>query len=260
MEWFEALVLGIIQGFTEFLPVSSSGHLQIFGALFGVDAGENLTFAITVHAATVCSTIVVLREEIAGLFKGACRFRYNEETAYVLKIALSMIPVAVVGLFFKEQVETLFTSGLLLVGSMLLLTAALLALTYRSRGGKKGGISYRDAFLVGLAQACAVVPGLSRSGATIATGLLLGNRKEVVAKFSFLMVLVPILGEALLDLLGGGFSGSSLPAWSLLAGFAGAFVSGAIACRWMINIVKRGRLIWFALYCAVAGGLTIVLG
>ncbi|MDR1273179.1 MAG: undecaprenyl-diphosphate phosphatase [Odoribacteraceae bacterium] len=262
MDWLQALVLGIIQGLTEFLPVSSSGHLQIFGALFGVAAEENLTFAIVVHAATVCSTIVVLWRELAALGRGICRFKYNAELAYALKIGLSMIPVAVVGLFFKERVEVLFASGLALVGAMLLLTAALLAFAYRARPGKKAGISYRDAFLVGLAQACAVVPGLSRSGTTIATGLLLGNQKEEVAKFSFLMVLIPILGEALLDLMKGDFSASAsgISAGVLLVGFAGAFISGVIACRWMIGIVKRGKLIWFALYCALAGILAIVLG
>ncbi|MDR1415079.1 MAG: undecaprenyl-diphosphate phosphatase [Odoribacteraceae bacterium] len=259
MEWLQALALGVIQGLTEFLPVSSSGHLQIFGALFGVDAGENLTFAIVVHAATVCSTIVVLWRELVSLCGGVCRFKYNAEMAYALKIGLSMIPVAVVGLFFKEQVETLFASGLVLVGCMLLLTAALLAFAYRTRPGRRS-LSYRDALIIGLAQACAVVPGLSRSGTTIATGLLLGNRKEDVAKFSFLMVLIPILGESLLDLIKGDFSASGIPAGVLLVGFAGAFVSGVIACSWMINVVKRGKLIWFALYCVLAGALSIVLG
>jgi undecaprenyl-diphosphatase len=262
MDWLQALVLGIVQGLTEFLPVSSSGHLQIAGALFGVEAGGNLTFAIAVHAATVCSTIVVLWREIATLCRGCCRFKYGAETAHVLKLALSMIPVAVVGLFFKEQVEALFSSGLLLVGGMLLLTAVLLTFAYRAKPRGKEDISYRDAFIIGLAQACAVIPGLSRSGTTIAAGLLLGNKKEIVARFSFLMVLVPILGEAVLDLLEGGFSVSSsgIPAASLLAGFAGAFVSGVIACRWMLDIVKRGKLIWFALYCALAGALSIMLG
>ncbi|MDR2131370.1 MAG: undecaprenyl-diphosphate phosphatase [Odoribacteraceae bacterium] len=262
MDWLQALVLGIIQGITEFLPVSSSGHLQIFGALFGVEANENLTFAITVHAATVCSTIVVLWREVTLLCRGCWRFTYGAEMAYVLKIVLSMIPVAIVGLFFKEQVEALFTTGLTLVGSMLLLTAVLLTCAYRARQRGEKEVSYRDAFIIGLAQACAVLPGLSRSGATITAGLLLGNKKEAVAKFSFLMVLIPILGEALLDLLKGGFSVSvsGISPVVLLIGFASAFVSGAVACRWMIGIVKRGKLIWFALYCALAGILSIVLG
>ena len=201
MTWLEALVLGVIQGLTEFLPVSSSGHLQIFSALFGVQGEENLTFAVAVHAATVCSTIVVLRKEIWDLLQGLFRFAWNEETMYIAKIVLSMIPVAIVGVFFKDQVEALFGSGLLVVGVSLLLTACLLAFAYYARPRTKTTISFRDAFVIGIAQACAVLPGLSRSGSTIATGILLGNNKEKVAKFSFLMVLVPILGEAFLDLL-----------------------------------------------------------
>ncbi|MDR0766470.1 MAG: undecaprenyl-diphosphate phosphatase [Odoribacteraceae bacterium] len=261
MDWLQALVLGIVQGLTEFLPVSSSGHLQIFGALFDVDAGDNLTFAVVVHAATVCSTIVVFWPELAALFRGCCRSWHGEEMNYVWKIALSMIPVAIVGLFFKERVEELFSSGLVLVGSMLLVTAVLLAFACRARSmGRR--IRYLDAFIIGLAQACAVFPGLSRSGATIATGLLLKIKRESVARFSFLMVLVPILGEALLDLLKGEFSASAsgIPVVALLAGFAGAFVSGVFACRWMIDLVKRGRLIWFAAYCVLVGVLSIVLG
>ena len=249
MEWFEALVLGIIQGLTEFLPVSSSGHLQIFSALFGLEGEENLTFAVAVHAATVCSTIVILWKEVSVLFKGFFVFKYNDEMAYVLKIFLSMIPVAIVGFCFKDYVEALFGS-------------VLLSFAYYARPRVKEKISYRDAFVIGLAQACAVLPGLSRSGSTIATGILLGNKKEAVAKFSFLMVLIPILGEALLDLMKGGFSAeaSGISTMSLLVGFMAAFVSGCIACRWMINIVKKGKLIWFALYCAIVGILTIVLG
>jgi undecaprenyl-diphosphatase len=262
MEWFEAMVLGIIQGLTEFLPVSSSGHLQIFGAIFGVQPGENLTFAIAVHAATVCSTIVVLRRELATLCRDVFRFRYTAGMAYALKIGVSMVPVAIVGLCFKERVEGLFETGLWLVGVMLLVTALLLVFAHRARARDREDISYRDALVIGLAQACAVVPGLSRSGATIATGLLLGNRRETVARFSFLMVLVPVLGEAFLDLLKGGFSvgASGIPAVSLAVGFTAAFVSGVVACRWMLALVKRGRLVWFALYCAAAGILSIVLG
>lgn len=262
MSWFEALVLGLIQGLTEFLPVSSSGHLQIFSALFGVEAEHNLTFAIVVHAATVCSTIVVLWKEIAALFRGFFQFKYNEETQYVLKILLSMIPVAIMGFFFKDYVESWFGSGLMLVGAMLLVTAALLAFAYYAKPRIKEKISYRDAFIIGLAQACAVLPGLSRSGSTIATGLLLGNKKEAVAKFSFLMVLIPILGESFLDLLKGNFAAetSGISAGILVIGFLAAFVSGMLACKWMINIVKRGKLIWFALYCAIAGLLAMILG
>mgnify|MGYP000778321375 CR=1 FL=1 len=201
MSWLEAMILGLIQGLTEFLPVSSSGHLQIFSTLFGIQGEENLTFAVAVHAATVCSTIVMLRNEIWDLLKGLFRFSWNPETIYIAKIALSMIPVAIVGVFFKDYVEALFGSGLMVVGGALLVTAALLAFAYYAKPRVKTKISFKDAFIIGLAQACAVIPGLSRSGSTIATGILLGNNKENVAKFSFLMVLVPILGEALLDLI-----------------------------------------------------------
>jgi undecaprenyl-diphosphatase len=259
MDWWEALVLGLIQGLTEFLPVSSSGHLQIGEALFGLQGEENLTFAVAVHAATVCSTILILWKEIAGLGKGLFRFQWNDETQYTAKIILSMLPVAVVGVFFKDTVESLFGSGLLIVGACLLVTAALLAFAYYAKPRMKEKISFRDAFFIGIAQACAVLPGLSRSGATISTGLLLGNKKETVAQFSFLMVLIPILGEALLDLLKGGFAGSatlSVPA--LLIGFFAAFAAGCAACRWMIAIVKRGKLIYFAVYCAIVGAAVLI--
>lgn len=255
MTWLEALVLGVIQGLTEFLPVSSSGHLQIFSALFGIQGEGNLTFTVAVHAATVCSTIVVLRNEIWDLLKGFFRFAWNTETIYIAKIALSMIPVAVVGLFFKDYVKDIFNYGLLIVGVSLLLTACLLAFAYYARPREKKDISFRDSFIIGIAQACAVLPGLSRSGSTIATGILLGNNKENVAKFSFLMVLVPILGEAFLDLMKGGFSPaeSGISMLSLVVGFLAAFISGYAACSWMLNLVKKGKLIWFAIYCLVVG-------
>jgi len=261
MGWLEAFFLGLIQGLTEFFPVSSSGHLQILSALFGVTGEKNLTFAIVVHAATVCSTVVVLWKEMAVLFKGVFRFKYNEETAFVLKIFLSMVPVAVVGLFFKDYVEEWFDSGLILVGCMLLVTALLLAFAYYAKPQIKEKISYKDALIIGLAQAFAVLPGLSRSGSTIATGVLLGNKKEVVAKFSFLMVLIPILGEAFLDLMRGNFTAeaSGISTGTLFVGFLTAFISGMLACKWMINIVKKGKLIWFSLYCVIVGLLTVVL-
>jgi len=260
MSWIEALVLGIIQGLTEFLPVSSSGHLTIGSVLFGMSGEENLTFAIAVHTATVLSTIVVLWSEVSVLFKGFFRFQWNEETKMVSKILLSMIPVGIVGLFFKDYVEELFGSGLLLVGCMLLLTAALLAFSYYAKPRQKEEISFKDAFIIGIAQACAVLPGLSRSGSTIATGLLLGDKKEQVAKFSFLMVIIPILGEAFLDLMKGGFSPaeSGISYTSLGVGFLAAFLSGTIACKWMINLVKKGKLIYFAYYCLAVGVVTIV--
>lgn len=255
MSWIEALVLGIVQGLTEFLPVSSSGHLTIGSALFGLSGEENLTFAVVVHTATVLSTLVVLWSEVSLLFRGFFRFTWNEESRMVAKILLSMIPVGIVGLFFKDYVEEMFGSGLLLVGSMLLLTAALLAFSYFAKPRQKEEISFKDAFVIGLAQACAVLPGLSRSGSTIATGLLLGNKKEQVAKFSFLMVIIPVLGEAFLDLMKGGFSPaeSGISYSALITGFLAAFVSGTIACKWMINLVKRGKLLYFAYYCVGAG-------
>ncbi|MDR0430192.1 MAG: undecaprenyl-diphosphate phosphatase [Tannerellaceae bacterium] len=261
MSWIEALVLGIVQGLTEFLPVSSSGHLIIGSALFGLSGEENLTFAVVVHAGTVLSTIVILWSEVSTLFKGFFSFKWNEETKMVCKILLSMIPVAIVGFFFKDYVEALFGNGLLLVGCMLLVTAALLAFSYYAKPRQKNEISFKNAFVIGLSQACAVLPGLSRSGTTIATGLLLGNKKEQVAKFSFLMVIIPILGEAFLDLLKGGFLPveSGLSTLALITGFLAAFISGAIACKWMINLVKRGKLVYFAYYCVVVGLLTIVL-
>ncbi|MDD3108261.1 MAG: undecaprenyl-diphosphate phosphatase [Alistipes sp.] len=256
MEVWEAIVLGLVQGLTEFLPVSSSGHLQIFNTLFGLQGEENLTFAVAVHAATVCSTIVVFHKELARLIAGFFRLQWNEETRYISKIFLSMIPVGIVGFFLKDYVESLFASGLLVVGCSLVLTAVLLSFAYYARPRQRTEITFVDALVIGIAQACAaILPGLSRSGSTIATGLLLGDRKEEIAKFSFLMVLLPILGEACLDALKGGFhpaeSGISIVALS--AGFITAFIAGFLACRWMINIVKRGKLIYFAIYCLLVG-------
>lgn len=261
MEVWEAIVLGLVQGLTEFLPVSSSGHLQIFNTLFGLQGEENLTFAVAVHAATVCSTIVVFRRELVELIGGFFRFRWNPQTVYVCKILLSMIPVAVVGLFFKDEVEALFASGLLVVGISLVLTALLLSFAYYARPRQKPDISFRDAFVIGIAQSfAAILPGLSRSGSTIATGLLLGDRKDQVARFSFLMVLIPILGEAFLDAVKGGFhpAESGISALALISGFLVAFVSGFIACRWMLNLVKKGKLIYFAVYCLIVGVASII--
>ncbi len=259
METLQAIVLGIVQGITEFLPVSSSGHLQIAKALLGVEIEENLTFDVTLHAATVLSTLVVLRNEIARLINGLFSRRFTPEQAYVLKIALSMIPIGIVGFCFKEQLDALLDAPWILafVGAMLLATAALLAFAYYARPREKADISYRDAFIIGLAQAVAALPGLSRSGSTIATGLLLGNRKEAVARFSFLMVLAPILGEMLLEIAGGKLT-AGVGGVQLAAGFAAAFVTGCAACKFMIEAVKRGKLIWFALYCAAAGIVSII--
>ena len=261
MSWIEALLLGLVQGLTEYLPVSSSGHLAIGSALFGIAGEDNLTFTIVVHVATVLSTLVILWKEIAWIFRGLFQFQWNTETRYVLNIIVSMIPVGIVGLFFKDTVEGIFGSGLLVVGCMLLVTASLLAFSYYAKPRQKESISLKDAFIIGLAQACAVMPGLSRSGSTIATGLLLGNSKATLAQFSFLMVIPPILGEALLDVLklmkGESLGGAELPMSALVVGFLAAFVSGCVACKWMINVVKRGKLIYFAIYCAIAGLVTL---
>lgn len=271
MEWFQAVVLGLVQGLTEFLPVSSSGHLTIFKAIFGVDA-DNLSFEVAVHAATVLSTIVAFRKEIWNILGGVFKFRYNDQTRYFLKICVSMIPVFIVGVFFKDFVTDIFGSGLVIVGSMLLLTAVLLTLgeTLSNRQarmaaaqGREPGreVSYLDAFIIGIAQAFAVLPGLSRSGTTISTGLMLGVKKSSMAQFSFLMVLVPILGEAFLELVGGDFAAASsgISPVSLVLGFITAFISGYIACRWMIRIVQKARLRWFALYCVVAAAACFIL-
>lgn len=261
MSGWEALILGIVQGLTEYLPVSSSGHLTIGSTLFGIEGEENLAFTIVVHVATVFSTLVILWKEIAWIFRGLFKFQMNEETRYAINILISMIPVGIIGLFFKDTVEMIFGSGLLIVGCMLLLTATLLTFSYYAKPRPKSSISKKDAFIIGLAQACAVMPGLSRSGSTIATGLLLGNNKATLAQFSFLMVIPPILGEALLDVLkvaGGENIAGDIPASSLLIGFMAAFLSGCLACKWMINIVKKGKLIYFAIYCAIVGVITIV--
>ena len=263
MTWLQALLLGLIQGLTEFLPVSSSGHLTIGREILGVEASGDLVFEIVVHAATVLSTIVVFRKEIWRLLCGLFKFRYNDETDYILKICLSMIPVLFVGLFLKDKIEALFSS-LLVVGLALLVTSLLLFLSDRMSATRtrlgaepRNGIGWWQAFVIGIGQAFAVIPGLSRSGTTISTGLLCGVRRESVAQFSFLMVLVPILGEAFLDLVGGEMAASSVGVVPLIVGFLAAFASGLFACKVMIALVKRARLSWFALYCAIVGLLVI---
>jgi undecaprenyl-diphosphatase len=266
MEWFEAIILGLVQGLTEFLPVSSSGHLEIGKVLLGVEATDDLMFTTMVHAATVLSTIVVFRKQILDLFKGLFKFKYNDQTDYVFKIALSCVPIMIVGLFFKEDVEALFGS-IKVVGFALLLTSALLFFSdLASKRDKvtnpasesRNGISYWQAFVVGLGQALAVIPGLSRSGTTISTGLICGVRRDVMAQFSFLMVLIPILGESFLELVGGEFSASSVGALPLVLGFLSAFVSGLFACKVMIALVKKAKLSWFAIYCLIAAAAIFI--
>lgn len=267
MDWLQALILGLIQGLTEYLPISSSGHLAIGQHLLGLsDPDANLAFTVTVHVATVLSTCVILWREIVWLFNDLFKFKWNEGTRYVVNILISMIPVAIVGFGFKDTIENVFGGELLMVtvGCCLLVTAALLAFSYFAKPRQRENISPLHAFIIGLAQAVAVMPGLSRSGSTIATGLLLGNKKEKLAQFSFLMVIPPILGEGLLDVkdmleVGVSQAMGGISGMALAVGFLAAFISGCIACKWMVNLVKKGKLVWFAIYCAVAGVLAFFL-
>ncbi|MGN1257020.1 MAG: undecaprenyl-diphosphate phosphatase [Bacteroidaceae bacterium] len=274
MDSLQALLLGLLQGLTEYLPVSSSGHLAIGASLFGIEGEESLAFTIVVHVATVLSTLVILWREIVWVLRGLWNqmtFKtpaegssscagLNPETRYALNILISMIPVGVVGLFFKDEVEQVFGSGLTVVGIMLLVTSALLIFSHVAKPRQRESISPLHAFVIGLGQALAVMPGLSRSGTTIATGLLLGNKKESMAQFSFLMVIPPILGEALLDILKavkGDEAFGNIEVLPLAVGFMAAFLSGCAACRWMINIVRRGKLVYFGIYCAVVALLVL---
>ncbi len=280
MDIIDALILGIVQGLAEYLPVSSSGHLEIFRQILGIDLGgaQNLEFDVALHVATVLSTIVILWHQFWPLCRSFFTFRRDDNFYYVLKILVSCIPIGIVGMFFKETVENVFGQGLGLVGCCLLVTAMLLAFSYFFRTTSVGGvrvpvsgdsgrsITFTDAFVIGCAQAVAVLPGLSRSGTTIATGLIIGNRRDQVAYFSFLMVIIPILGEAMLDIAkifshevtetaiaapGVGFA-------AMATGFIAAFAVGCMACKWMIDIVKKGKLIWFALYCAIVGAICLI--
>jgi len=255
MSYFQAIILGIIQGLTEFLPVSSSGHVEIGTVLFNVSTSENLLFITVIHGATALSTIVVYRKDIGNILKDLMLFKYNESMAFSLKILFSTIPVLILGLFFKDEVENLFGGRIGLVGSMLIITSLLLLFANYARNHKKD-ISFRKAFIIGVAQALAVMPGISRSGATISTSLLLGVDKEKATRFSFLMVLIPILGAMLLDVMNmieepELSRGISIPV--LISGFLAAFVTGIMACKWMISIVKRGKLLYFAIYCLIVG-------
>ncbi|MDR2511082.1 MAG: undecaprenyl-diphosphate phosphatase [Bacteroidales bacterium] len=264
MNWLEALILGLLQGLTEFLPVSSSGHLAIAQYLFEVDAEQNLVFAILVHFATVLATICVFYKEIGRLFKGLFQFKWNFETKYVVLLLISAIPVAVVAVFFKNEVESLFTSGLWIIACALLLTALLLTLShfitkyYEKSDKKSKTINFLNAFIIGISQAIAIIPGLSRSGTTISTGLMLGMKREEVAKFSFLMVIIPIVGEAMLDILGGGFVSSGINILPMIVGFVAAFVSGLLACKFMLAIVKKAKLWWFSIYCIIAATVAFI--
>ena len=272
MSELQALILGLVQGFTEYLPVSSSGHLELGKIILGPEAeAGGLTFDIVVHVATVLSTLVILWREVMWIFAGLFRFdgRMNDEQKYVINILISMIPVGIVGLFFKDYIESLYGDNVIVVvGCCLLVTSLLLALTHFYVPREKEKISRLDAFIIGIAQACAVLPGLSRSGSTIATGLLLGNSRKNLAQFSFLMVIPPILGEALLDfkhifapsaeyLAEHSGEMAVVPTSSLIVGFIAAFISGCIACKWMIALVKKCKLIYFAIYCAIVGVIAL---
>lgn len=268
MSWLDALIMGLVQGLAEFLPISSSGHLEIFSKILGLNlsGADALDFDATLHIATVLSTIVVLRREFFPLCASFFTFRRDANTHMVLKILLSCIPVAIVGLFFKDTIEGFFGGNLSTVGICLLVTAALLTFAWFTRGRFIGttargrDITWADAFIIGCSQAVAVLPGLSRSGTTIATGIIIGDNRDKVARFSFLMVIIPILGEALLDLVklaAGNAPSSSVGFLPLCVGFLTAFIVGCIACRWMLDIIRRGKLVYFAVYCLIVGILCI---
>lgn len=276
MDVLDAFIMGLVQGLAEYLPISSSGHLEICGKVLGLDlqGAEALDFSVALHVATVLSTIVILWREFAGLCSSFFRFKRDENTTYVLKILFSCIPVAIVGLFFEEKVEAFFGGNLTVVGFCLMATAVLLAFSYffprRKANLKADGtirqhdIRWIDAFVIGCAQAVAVMPGLSRSGSTIATGLILGNRSDKLAQFSFFMVVIPILGKALFDVKDILFpdvvaeTSASVGFLPLFVGFMTAFIVGCLACKWMINLVKKGKLVWFSLYCAIAGAVCLI--
>lgn len=277
MDWFDALIMGIIQGLAEYLPISSSGHLEIFHDLMGLNTNgaDSLQFDLILHFATVLSTIVVLWHEFSRLCVSFFSFRRDQNTLLVWKILFSCIPVLLVGLFLKDEVESVFGGNLLVVGVCLCVTAVLLGFAYFTRtkpiwlnrktvvSGEPGrNISFMDAFIIGCAQAVAVLPGLSRSGSTIATGILLGNKRDRLASFSFLMVIIPILGAALLDIISactGEKEMGNIGVLPCIVGFLASFVVGCVACKWMINIVKKGGLVWFSLYCIVVGIICLIV-
>ncbi|CAM1360946.1 Undecaprenyl-diphosphatase [Tenacibaculum litopenaei] len=258
MDILEAIILGLIQGLTEFLPVSSSGHLELAKALFGDQSvpQESLTFTVVLHAATALSTIVIFRREIAQIFKGLFQFTWNDEMKFSLKIIISMIPAVIIGLAFEEELESFFSGKILLVGCMLLVTAALLLLADKAKNTSKN-VTFNNAVVIGISQAIAMLPGISRSGATISTSVLLGIDRTKAARFSFLMVVPLILGKVAKDLLGGDINFSDTSVTPLAAGFVAAFVSGILACNWMIALVKKSKLSYFSIYCAIVGSIAI---
>ncbi|WP_373058444.1 undecaprenyl-diphosphate phosphatase [Zunongwangia sp. H14] len=258
MDALDAVILGIIQGLTEFLPVSSSGHLELGKAILGNHSvpEESLLFTVILHFATALSTLVIFRKDVADIFKGLFQFKWNEETQFSLKIIISMIPAALVGLLFEEELETLFGGNIMFVGFMLIITALLLWLADKAKNTGKS-VSYSNSFVIGISQAIAVLPGISRSGATISTSVLLGNDKSKAARFSFLMVVPLILGKIAKDLLDGNISHTGIPASILIIGFVAAFLAGLAACTWMIALVRKSKLSYFAIYCFIVGIIAI---
>lgn len=254
----EAIILGIVQGLTEFLPVSSSGHLEIVKAIFGnEDVGElSMITTVVLHFATALSTIVIFRKDVAEILKGLFQFKKNNELMFSLKIILSMIPAAFIGFFFEDVIDSFFNSQILLVGFMLLITGLILFLADKAKNTNKD-VSFKNAFIIGIAQAIAILPGVSRSGATIGTSVLLGIDREKSARFSFLMVVPLIFGKIAKDLLDGAFTSGNMPILSLSLGFVAAFVTGLVACTWMISIVKKSKLSYFSIYCAIVGFIAI---
>ena len=260
MEAWEAIVLGVIQGLTEFLPVSSSGHLELGKAILGDTTvpEESLLFTVVLHFATALSTIVVFRKDIWEILSGLLKFKWNAETQFVLKIIVSMIPAAVIGILFEEQLESFFGGSIALVGAMLIVTAILLWFADRAKStGKK--VTFKNAFVIGIAQAIAMLPGISRSGATISTSVLLGNDKGKAARFSFLMVVPLIFGKIAKDILSGDLTSETTNLTTLGLGFIAAFIAGLFACTWMIALVKKSKLSWFAIYCLIVGVIAIVV-
>ena len=260
MDYLDSLILGIIQGLTEFLPVSSSGHLELGKSLLGDNSlpKESMIFTVVLHFATALSTIVVFRKDIIEIIKELLKFEWNSNTQFIFKIIISMLPAALIGVFFETELESLFSNNIVLVGAMLIITGLLLLLADRAQNTSKN-VSFKNAFTVGVAQAVAILPGISRSGATISTAVLLGIDKTKAARFSFLMVIPLIFGKIFKDIFSGELSYENAQITSLGIGFIAAFVSGLLACTWMIRLVKNSQLKYFAYYCAVVGIIAILL-